>query len=141
MRPPPVATVAAGAADTMTPEMRAALPDLARDGAGPVFNAPWEAQAFAMALTLHERGVFSWMQWAQTLGQVIAEAKERGEPDTGEDYYRHWLTALERIVTGSGLVTAAALAARREQWACAARETPHGQPIVLRHTESAEAPR
>ncbi len=139
MRPPPVAIAAAG--DAMTPEMRAALPDLARDDAGPVFKAPWEAQAFAMVLALHERGMFGWTQWARTLGEVIAEAKERGDPDTGKDYYRHWLTALERMVTRSGLVTASALAARREQWACAARETPHGQPIVLRHSNSTESPR
>ena len=136
MRPLPVATAAG---DTMTPEMRAALPDLARDDSGPVFKSPWEAQAFAMVIALHERGLFAWKEWAQTLGEVIAEAKRRGEPDTGEDYYRHWLTALERMVTRAGLLTAAGLAARREQWVCAARETPHGQPIVLRHSDSTEA--
>ena len=118
-------------AETTTAEMRAALPDLPRDAAGPVFKAPWEAQAFAMALALHERGMFGWKEWAQTLAEVIAELKQRGEPDNGEDYYRHWLTALERITARKGLVTGEVLLARREQWAHAARETPHGQPIVL----------
>jgi len=36
------------------------LQDLPRDADGPVFREPWEAQAFAMALTLHERGLFTW---------------------------------------------------------------------------------
>ncbi|MEP6702012.1 MAG: nitrile hydratase accessory protein, partial [Betaproteobacteria bacterium] len=62
-----------------------------------VFSAPWEAQAFAMAVALHERGVFTWREWADMLAGVIAEVRERGYDDTGVDYYRHWLTALERI--------------------------------------------
>ena len=37
-----------------------ALPDLPRDEDGPVFREPWEAQAFAMALALYERGLFTW---------------------------------------------------------------------------------
>ena len=97
----------------------------------PVFNALWEAQAFAMALTLHERGAFTWKEWSQALAEVIAEVRSRGEPDTGEDYYRHWLTALERLVARKGLVTAPVLAERQHAWEEAARRTPHGRPIEL----------
>ena len=97
----------------------------------PVFRAPWEAQAFAMALALHERGAFTWKEWAQTLAAVIAEVRERGEPDTGEDYYRHWLTALERITERKGLATRGLLEERRHAWEEAAHRTPHGQPIEL----------
>lgn len=107
------------------------LPGLPRDAEGPVFKAPWEAQAFAMALALHERGEFSWKEWALTLAEVIRDVRQRGEPDTGEDYYRHWLTALERVTTRKGLVTEALLRQRRAQWEDAARRTPHGQPIEL----------
>lgn len=114
-----------------TDEILESLPSLPRDEAGPVFKAPWEAQAFAMALGLHERGAFSWKEWAHTLAAVIGEIKARGEPDTGEDYYLHWLTALERITADKGLLTRDALQARREQWAQAARATPHGKPIEL----------
>jgi Nitrile hydratase beta subunit, N-terminal len=36
-----------------------------RDGdGGPVFEAPWQANAFAMTLALHQRGVFTWTEWA-----------------------------------------------------------------------------
>jgi len=106
-------------------------PGLPRDANGPVFNAPWEAQAFAMALALHERGQFTWKEWADTLAAVIGEVRGRGEPDTGEHYYRHWLTALERVAAGKGLVTDSMLRERRRQWEEAARRTPHGQPIEL----------
>jgi nitrile hydratase accessory protein len=113
------------------PAMRAELPGLPCDSGGPVFNAPWEAQAFAMTLALHERGEFSWKEWAQTLADVIAEVRRRGEADTGERYYRHWQTALERIAARKGLVSDALLLQRRQQWDEAARRTPHGQPIEL----------
>jgi nitrile hydratase accessory protein len=97
----------------------------------PVFRAPWEAQAFAMAVALHERGAFTWKEWAAALAEVIAEAKARGEPDGGEDYYAHWLTALERIAERKSLLTREALDLRRHQWQDAARRTPHGKPIEL----------
>ena len=96
-----------------------------------VFRAPWEAQAFAMAVALHARGAFTWREWADTLAEVVAEARLRGDPDTGEDYYAHWLTALERIVARRGLVTPERLAQRQRAWDHAARRTPHGQPIEL----------
>ncbi len=48
-----------------------ALPDIPRDQDGPVFHEPWEAQAFAMALALHARGLFTWTEWAQMLGKEI----------------------------------------------------------------------
>jgi nitrile hydratase accessory protein len=97
----------------------------------PVFSALWEAQAFAMAMTLQERGVFTAKEWSQALAEVIAEVRSRGEPDTGENYYRHWLVALERLVASKGLVAAGALAARQHEWEEAARRTPHGKPIEL----------
>ena len=100
-----------------------------------VFNAPWEAQAFAMTLALHERGAFSWNEWTDALAGVIAEARKRGDDDTGADYYRHWLIALERIAVRKGLVDDAALERRRQQWEEAADRTPHGQPIELNRHE------
>lgn len=107
------------------------MSDTPRPGEGPVFQAPWEAQAFALAVSLHERGAFTWKEWADTLAGDIAEVSARGEPDTGEDCYRHWLTALERIVAAKGLVAAPALEERRHEWEVAAHRMPHGQPIEL----------
>jgi nitrile hydratase accessory protein len=104
------------------------LPSIPRDKEGPVFREPWEAQAFAMAVTLHERGHFTWKEWAERLAREIAADRER---DDGTKYYLYWLAALEKIVAEKGLLTSAELARRKAEWDAAARATPHGQPIVL----------
>jgi nitrile hydratase accessory protein len=109
----------------------AALPGLPRDADGPVFAEPWEAQAFALAVALHERGVFSWSEWAAALAEEIHRAQATGDPDTGETYYRHWLAALERLVSEKGVADAATLARYADAWGRAADRTPHGTPIEL----------
>jgi nitrile hydratase accessory protein len=109
-----------------------AVPSIPRDAQGPVFREPWEAQAFAMALALHDRGLFTWPEWAATLGDEIKRAQAAGDPDTGETYYRHWLNALERIVAANGLADVQMLARYRHAWHHAADRTPHGTPIELR---------
>ena len=108
-----------------------ALPALPRDAEGPVFQAPWEAQAFAMALSLHARGVFTWREWADALAAQLAAAAAAGTPDDGTHYYEHWLAALENLVAGKKLVGSEELAQRVIDWDAAARATPHGKPIEL----------
>lgn len=68
------------------------------------FREPWEAQAFAMTVKLHEAGHFTWSEWAATLSEEIAAAQDRGDPDEGQTYYHHWLRALERMVVTKGLI-------------------------------------
>ena len=104
-----------------------AIPSLPRDEDGPFFAEPWQAQAFAMAVRLHEQGHFEWSEWATALAYEIEAA---GPLDT-RDYYEHWLATLETMVTRSGLSTETELADRRTAWREAAETTPHGQPIVL----------
>ena len=113
------------------------LPDLPKNGDGPVFRAPWEAQAFAMAVQLHEKGVFTWSQWSAALAREIAKARERGG-DTGEDYYLIWLRTLELIVEHKGIVDPRERSVRQDAWDRAARATPHGEPIVLGRDEITE---
>jgi nitrile hydratase accessory protein len=108
------------------------VPGLPRDDDGPVFRAPWEAQAFAMALALHARGLFTWPEWAATLAAEIKRAQAAGDPDTGATYYRHWLNALERLVAEKGVADAGTLARYHDAWDHAAERTPHGAPIELR---------
>lgn len=110
----------------------ATLPGLPRDDDGPVFREAWEAQAFAMALLLHERGVFTWTEWAATLASEIRAAQAAGDPDLGTTYYLHWLKALERLVIEKGAADADVLHATAHAWEDAARATPHGQPIHLK---------
>ena len=109
-----------------------AVPGIPRDADGPVFREPWEAQAFAMALALHARGVFTWPEWAAALAEEIKRAQAAGDPDTGETYYRHWLANLERLIAVKGVTTADDLHRYRDAWDHAADRTPHGQPIELR---------
>jgi nitrile hydratase accessory protein len=97
----------------------------------PVFREPWEAHAFAMAVRLHEQGLFSWTEWAATLAEEIATAQAAGDPDTGETYYHHWLAALERLVASKGAASTADQERTREAWRRAAHRTPHGTPIEL----------
>ena len=117
-------TVAAGRAAK-------AVPGVPRDDEGPVFRAPWEAQAFAMALSLHERGLFTWNEWAAALAEQIKRAQAAGDPDTGETYYQHWLATLEHLVAAKGVTTPETLHRYRDAWDHAADRTPHGKPIEL----------
>ena len=109
-----------------------AVPGVPRDAEGPVFREPWEAQAFAMALALHDRGLFTWPEWAATLGDEIRRAQARGDPDTGATYYHHWLATLERLVTEKRVTDRQTLERYRNAWDHAADRTPHGMPIELR---------
>jgi nitrile hydratase accessory protein len=109
-----------------------AVPSIPRDAQGPVFREPWEAQAFAMAVALHGRGVFSWPEWTAALAAEIRRAQAAGDPDTGETYYRHWLNALERLIAEKGVTSRDMLARYYHAWDHAADRTPHGTPIVLR---------
>ena len=61
------------------------VPGIPCEGEAPVFAEPWQAQAFAMALTLQQRGVFSWNEWADELGHQIKSAIAEGDPDDGVD--------------------------------------------------------
>jgi nitrile hydratase accessory protein len=96
----------------------------------PAFHEPWQAQAFALGVALHDRGLFTWAEWSRTLAATIRAA---AETENGDDdaYYRCWLKALEQLVAEKQLIAAAALSTRKEAWRRAARATPHGSPIVL----------
>lgn len=101
----------------------------AQDGSdAPVFAEPWQAQAFALAVALNERGLFTWGEWAAAL------SRERASPGTaqdGGDYYEHWLAALETLLTEKGVAGPDVVEALTRSWQRAARATPHGQPIRL----------
>jgi nitrile hydratase accessory protein len=108
------------------------VPGIPRDAEGPVFREPWEAQAFAMALALYDKGLFTWSEWAATLAAEIKRAQAAGDPDTGETYYLHWLAALERLVAEKGVASSDALHRVKHAWEHACERTPHGKPIELR---------
>ncbi|MEJ6784399.1 nitrile hydratase accessory protein [Aminobacter sp. Piv2-1] len=94
----------------------------------PVFSEPWQAEAFAMVVALHERGVFTWGEWAERLS---AEVKAPGAAADGSDYYERWLAALERLLAEKGLAGHDEVDAMASAWERAAHATPQGQPILL----------
>ena len=100
-----------------------------------MFREPWEAQAFAMALALQQRGLFTWSEWAATLGEEIKRAQAAGDPDTGETYYRHWLATLERLVAEKGVASGETLRALPR------RLGPRRRPHAARHADRAHAGR
>jgi nitrile hydratase accessory protein len=113
-----------------------ALPLPPQDGAA-VFAEPWQAHAFAMTLQLHERGLFTWIEWAAALSGQIRAAQTAGDADIGTSYYTHWLNALEQLVIERELGTPDQIHALEHAWEAAAERTPHGQPIVLQSEDRA----
>jgi nitrile hydratase accessory protein len=104
-------------------------PMLPADGGGPVFQEPWQATAFALAVHLSERGAIPWAEWSAALGREVQSAAD--DPTLADAYYRHWLRALERICAEKGMIEAGEILRRQEEWRRAYLATPHGQPVQL----------
>ena len=107
------------------------FPSQPQDDNGPIFNEPWEAQAFALVLALHKAGKFSWSEWANYLSEEIKLAQQTGDLDLGDTYYQHWLRALEKITVTKALTTSKDIMRKTEQWRLAYSTTPHGHPVDL----------
>ncbi len=103
-----------------------------RDGE-PVFDEAWQAQALAMADTLVKRGVFTSAQWAEALGTAVRE----DDADTTESYYAAVLRAVERLLDAAGAVGLPEITDRRDAWARAYENTPHGAPVNLEAGDTA----
>jgi nitrile hydratase accessory protein len=91
-----------------------------------VFAEPWQAQVFAMTVVLHERGLFTWPEWAQALNRRVQD----GAAD-GSDYYACWAAALEDVLHSRGVADPGAVERTTRAWHDAAARTPHGRPIEL----------
>ena len=99
---------------------------------GPAFRAPWEAQVFALICALQDDGCLPAAEWSNLLGEEIRQARERGDPDLGDTYYVHCLTALEKWLLQSKLAEREDISALITDWRSAYLNTPHGQPVELR---------
>src|SRR5437879_5219939 len=62
------------------------------------FAEPWQARAFALALALSERGMFSLRDFqAALIGRITAFEKSQCIAGTA-DYYTRWIEALEDLL-------------------------------------------
>jgi nitrile hydratase accessory protein len=121
--------------DPVTERATQEVQSIPRNAEGPVFHEPWEAQAFALAVSLNERGLFTWTEWAAALGDEIKKAQAAGDPDLGDTYYRRWLATLERIVAEKGMADTRTLVRTRDAWERACARTPHGTAIELQPSD------
>ena len=84
-------------------EGRAALP---RKNGELVFEEPWQGRVFGMAVALHERGLYDWEEFRQTLIAQIAAAETRPASFV---YYEIWLQTFEHLLARKQLITSTEL--------------------------------
>ena len=121
-------------------ETAAGSPFRLPDGSGPdapVFAEPWQAQTFALAVALHQRGVFTWSEWAAELSRQVAKP---GAAQDGSDYYQHWLAAIEALLSQKDVAGSEMIEALSASWQRAAHATPHGKPIKLENDPERATP-
>ena len=84
-----------------------------------VFEAPWEARAFGLAVALNEAGVYPWRDFSQGLAAETAALEQQG---AHASYYERWLETLEKLAIARGLVSLDELDARTVEYAFNAHE-------------------
>jgi nitrile hydratase accessory protein len=90
------------------------------------FDAPWQAQAFAMVEALKASGRLSGADWAERLGAELAAGQINPE-----DYWTCYLHAFEAMLAETGFAPPQQVEDLTQAWHRAARATPHGKPITL----------
>ena len=103
----------------------------------PHFSEGWHAQALALADTLVRGGYFTANDWATALGDMLTNADAGGAPDTEETYYLAVLNAVETLTVRHTPIADVDLTVRKNAWAKAYHDTPHGKPVVLSGTSEA----
>ena len=93
-----------------------------------VFEEPWQAQAFAIAIALQDAGVISPKEWSEALGARRGEGTAAAD---GSDYYDSVVATLEELLDSRGIASKAVLGELSLAWMRAAHATPHGRPIEL----------
>lgn len=80
---------------------------------GPVFEAPWQARAFAIAVALADEHY----AWSDFNRRFTDEKEIPGSSNVSEAaYYERWLRALQQLLEEEGLVGPDELAARAAEF-------------------------
>ena len=61
-----------------------------------IFKDDWERRAFALAVSLAERGHFAWGEFQQQLIESLSQVE--AAENSGRDYYECWLASLEALL-------------------------------------------
>ena len=105
-----------------------------RQNGEPLFQAPWEARAFSIAVVLNEKHVYPWRDFSQSLAAEIAQADARGTDST---YYERWYAALEKLVTAAGLVSQDEIDQRTAEYAAGLHDDHHDHHDPHHHARRA----
>ena len=73
------------------------------------FNEPWEARAFALAVSLHKAGRFAWDDFAAQLGEQLRVG------NASRPYYGSWLAALEHVLDSAMIAPVSKTTERAEE--------------------------
>ena len=92
-------------------EAQIALP---RENGELVFQAPWEARAFGLAVALNEKESYEWREFSAGLAVTIAVAEQSNDPAS---YYARWVASLEELVIARGLISREQLDTRTAEYA------------------------
>jgi nitrile hydratase accessory protein len=108
-------------------------PDEAPDAAQscPAFAESWQARAFAVAMLASRQGCFTWSEWTHALGRELQLAPGISAQAVEAGYFDCWLSALQSLLVGKGVIERSELLARKDAWEEAYRRTPHGVPVRL----------
>ncbi len=105
-----------------------------------VFQEPWEGRAFGLAVALGDQGAYQWEAFRSRLIAVIAEADcppkdsaaasaaqksggaQKSDAPQRSEYYDRWLTALQRLLVESGVLTPAEIEKRVREFATGERD-------------------
>jgi len=103
---------------------------------GPAFAEPWQARAFAVAVLASRQGCFTWSEWTRALGRELQGGSDAAPQTTEAGYFDCWLSALQSLLIGKGLIGRGEFLARKDAWEDAYRRTPHGVAVTLTGTAS-----
>lgn len=91
-----------------------------------IFQEPWEARSFGMALALYEnKNIKSWEDFRMRLIQEIADWEKENPGNKNNpnwNYYEQWLGALERLVVETGMLDQREVNTRADEFATGERD-------------------
>lgn len=98
--------------------------DLPEEGGDLTFEAPWQARAFAVVVTLARQGRFEWNEFQARLIEEIRNAETEADADANGEaaYYEHWIAAAEDLLREGEVVSGDELRARTEAFESGERD-------------------